>query len=293
LKHAGFSAKELREADAGISDLKQAGFSATELRGADFDISALRRAGFSAKELRRAGFGISDMQGVGLGSSVRELREAGFAARELRGAGFEIIFDWSTEEIRRTDLSGRQLREAGITAFQLAEAGFVINDLAQAGFSCKEIRVLDVKFNAKELQPYFRKEDLEKEFTSRELSALAKRGQGSDADLIELELGYHQEELWQAGWSLEQQRRIMHVDTSYPSGGFVGGLSGFSTTPNPGQFLYPRHGLDAPHYTPISKIAVGTSHDHRHTVNIDGFGANGAGKFAEDPGMVAMKRHKR
>jgi hypothetical protein len=87
LKAAGFLASEFKLAGHELGHLKELGFTAKECKEAHFDFASLQTAGFDAKQLKEAGFSASEFKTNGTMMSLAELKNAGFTAREIMYPG--------------------------------------------------------------------------------------------------------------------------------------------------------------------------------------------------------------
>ena len=120
--HAGFS----------VPSLKAAGYSAKQLKEAEIDAAALTAAGFDVQELRAAGFGARALREAGFDAS--ELRAEGYDARSLKKAGFDA------SAFHRAGVSPDEIRAIFDIPADVKEAvgrQFAPNTLKAAGFSAR------------------------------------------------------------------------------------------------------------------------------------------------------------
>jgi hypothetical protein len=154
LRIGGFSAKSLKDARFGISDLVNAGFNAkTELKPL-FLISEFKRAGYNAYnlrlldytalEIRDAGFGISDLVNAGFDAktnlkpifTIQQFKSAGYNAYNLR------LLDYTSEQIKNVGYGISDLVNAGFSAKDDLKKIFTIQEFKTAGYNAYNLRLL-------------------------------------------------------------------------------------------------------------------------------------------------------
>jgi ribosomal protein L13E len=142
----GFTLNDLKEAGFSAGELKEVGFSASELKGIGFTLQQLKNAGFTLQQLKNAGFTLQQLKNTGF--TLQQLKIAGFTLQQLKNAGFTL-------QQLATSFNLEQLRDAGFTATELNRNGldtkrlreyFTLQELINEGFSTSELKEAGFKF---------------------------------------------------------------------------------------------------------------------------------------------------
>ena len=145
-----FTALELAEAGAELSQLKEVGFGCKDLSKAGFSASQMREAGFSMRELGVA-LGLAKLEADGF-RNVQQLIDAGFDPHRLKKHGYtaKMMLDAGVplqdliEVFHVSDLAAQVIPATLLTVVskkKVMRAGcYSLQKLREAGFSAKELR---------------------------------------------------------------------------------------------------------------------------------------------------------
>ncbi len=157
-----WTAVDLYNAGATLSDLRLAGYTIADLHASKFPLTDIRKCGFTISEfltsglfflyeIRDAGFDAKAFSSVHVPApdiasffKLGELKLAGYGSIDLRGAGFSleelISVGFGASDLKDAGFTASELRGQNFTIFQLKSARFELADLRLAGFSNSQLK---------------------------------------------------------------------------------------------------------------------------------------------------------